>query len=178
MFFKLKMGDQKMPEHIRKFLLVSDQLENNRIERKTKELIKKLTSSESSLSDQEKKEIKEKLERGEDIETILCVCLKGKECLHSPSHKCLCSRIAENISLIHGEDERDTYIKRTKYLRDTIGVCKARRGTHTCTCLMSTKPCFVDIHHCNCTIIDRINIYPSWIKVECRAKQHTNSLVR
>ena len=115
---------------------------------------------------------------GEDIETILCVCLEGKECLHSPSHKCLCPRIAEKISLINGENERDTYIKRTKYLRETISVCKARRETHTCTCLMSTKPCFAEIHHCNCAVLRRINIYPSWIKVECRAKHHTNSLVR
>ena len=167
-----------MPEHIRKFLLVSKQIENDRIERKTKELIKKLTSPESSLSDQEKKVIKDKIEKGEDFETVLCVCLEGKECLHSPSHKCLCSRIAENIKLINGVDKKHTYKLRTDYLRETISVCKARRGTHTCTCLMSTKPCFAEIHHCNCAVLDRINIYPSCIKVECRAKNHNRSLVR
>lgn len=172
------MGDQEMPEHIRKFLKVSKQLENDRIKRRTEELIKKLTSPESSLSNQEKKAITDKLERGEDIETILCVCLEGKECLHSPSHICLCSRIAEKISLINGVDEKHTYVLRTDYLRKTIGVCKARRGTHTCTCLMSTKPCFAEIHHCNCAVLNRINIYPSWIEVVCRAEQHTNSLVR
>jgi hypothetical protein len=172
------MGDQEMPEHIRKFLLVSKHLEDDRIERKTKELIKKLTSPESSLSDQEKKVFKDKIEKGEDFETVLCVCSEGKECLHSPSHKCLCSQIAENIKLIKGVNERHTYILRTDYLRKTIGVCKARRGTHTCTCLMSTKPCFAEFHHCNCTVLNRINIYPPWIKVECRAEHHTNSLVR
>lgn len=172
------MGDQEMPEDIRKFLKDKKEREKIKIQQNVEELIKKLTSSESSLSDQEKKVIKDKIERGEDIETVLCVCLEGKECLHSPSHKCLCPRIAERISSINGKDELETYHKRTQYLRDTIRLCKARRGTHICTCLMSTKPCSAEIHHCNCVVLNSINIYPSWIKVSCNAEEHTNSLIR